>query len=1411
MKRITSIVLAFLMLISIIPSNLAYAQEGQKLDVVLLRNGRYMIKLPGVDYTRPRQATELPDINPTDNPEAFMSRTVRVDIDDLVLKATGMKTLTVIVESGDIGQYSKSYKLTVEEARKGIKVPVPREKYWPAINAVFDDGRDARYAVEAHAVPSGPVTVNIGFMSHTGVATRWHGSAAKPDVEGNYLGINKTPHKFDLPKVDQNSILKEGNDPWSWKDHPNTVNLSKVPWAHIKCGDEVTAKTCQLVIEDKLQGQLAQSKYYFHITGDALIGFTATMREKNTVDFEAGDGAWKTSKPAQQFAANGLKLSDIFMEAPDTIGPVTVPNGETDLTPPAVEAGKPAKKFVGWSTTKNGPAVDMATYVVTGDVTFYALYAEEEQGKVKVEYKDSKTNAAIDSKYKLKGQDYPVEKTGDMDKAIKDEVFVKDKAPKFLGYKIKSITTDPVPNPPATANYTKNGDYTVIYTYDKLDDIIPEKKNGQDNPDVTPEVKEHYAKVTYQVAAADNSKAKLQLDDADATSPLVYYVNPLEGKHIKDVADVKALSKDDNLYKVDANDMWTFKPESINSTDQEIMQARDSEDNVVKTEITLTAKVADKTAAKFVGKLAPQDIKVWVGDTIDWKKGIAKLDDATLQEILDKPETQVTDESNRSSANANLPNGEQGNLKVTFEDGSSLVVNDQMLYVAPKKNDNNKNLPDDAVQVDFKIGEGVNGVAKTKYVQPGTNVQEDAPAVSAKAGFKDAKWYKGEADSTTEATGADYNVTEKAVFTAKATGKDKVVKLDDPKNPTNFPKDPTDNNKNDADYVTVTFVADANGKIKEGGAVKEKGIAYAVLKNTTWANAVKGGVVVPTEFEGKDKFYTFKEWQKDGTKVTKFADVGETDVTYTAVFGKADEYSVTYNLNAPTGLTVGGSAPVDNEKHLMNENVKVKALDAANVLKGYEFKGWNEKADGTGKAYAVDSEFAITKDTTLYAQWNKTVPDVIPVNDKDDDKGTDGNDIPDNYVYVEFRLKDAVTVGGDKKDNELFDLKGQAKFKVDPTKAPKLTPPTFVAKPDVTGFKAAFNKADYENKIFTAKENYIEANVRKLGNINVTYKFVSGTPGETLPTANDFPKAPEATTAVEEDQVNVPAQPNPSTYEVKDTKGDKLGDWVFRGWEPSTNQKAGTNDIEFVGTWDFVKPNQGRTGGFFFFPAAEEEKPETAIHKAYIFGYEDDSFKPGGNMTRAEAAAMLARLQGLDLSNDARPDFMDVRSGWYNGSINAVVNAGYMKGYPDNTFRPNGKITRAEFAQMIKAIDKANTGVAPFADVKGHWAEAAINQAYANGRIAGYPDSTFRPNNNITRAEAVTVFNKLYDRSVDEAGLVNVKNSLVDFNDISRGHWAYDQVVEASNTHEYYRTKKGEVAETWVKIIQTWKDILAHR
>lgn len=214
-----------------------------------------------------------------------------------------------------------------------------------------------------------------------------------------------------------------------------------------------------------------------------------------------------------------------------------------------------------------------------------------------------------------------------------------------------------------------------------------------------------------------------------------------------------------------------------------------------------------------------------------------------------------------------------------------------------------------------------------------------------------------------------------------------------------------------------------------------------------------------------------------------------------------------------------------------------------------------------------------------------------------------------------------------------------------------------------------------------------------------------------------------------------------------------------------------------------------------------KDKHETAIHKLYIYGYKDNTFRPEGNMTRAEAAAMIARLKGLDMSNNAKPNFSDVKSAWYNSSINAVVNAGYMKGYPDGTFAPNGKITRAEFAQMIMAIDKANGAAVPFADVKGHWAEAAIAQAYGNGRIAGYLDSTFRPNNNITRAEAVTVLNKLFDRSVENKGLADVRADFVPFVDVTANHWAYYQIIEASNTHEFYRTEQGKVGETWDKLL----------
>lgn len=210
------------------------------------------------------------------------------------------------------------------------------------------------------------------------------------------------------------------------------------------------------------------------------------------------------------------------------------------------------------------------------------------------------------------------------------------------------------------------------------------------------------------------------------------------------------------------------------------------------------------------------------------------------------------------------------------------------------------------------------------------------------------------------------------------------------------------------------------------------------------------------------------------------------------------------------------------------------------------------------------------------------------------------------------------------------------------------------------------------------------------------------------------------------------------------------------------------------------------------------------VHMAYIFGYPEGDVLPDGNMTRAEAAAMIARLVGYPAADSSQPKFTDTPGGWYNAVINAVVKKGVMQGYPDGSFKPNNPITRAEFAQMLMPIDKKSSGVAPFEDVKGHWGEPAINQAYGNGRILGYPDGTFKPNNNITRAEAATILNRMFDRKVTEEGLRDFRSTLKKFSDLNSSHWAYYEMIEATNSHVFVRIKANQLDERWIELIHEY-------
>ncbi len=262
--------------------------------------------------------------------------------------------------------------------------------------------------------------------------------------------------------------------------------------------------------------------------------------------------------------------------------------------------------------------------------------------------------------------------------------------------------------------------------------------------------------------------------------------------------------------------------------------------------------------------------------------------------------------------------------------------------------------------------------------------------------------------------------------------------------------------------------------------------------------------------------------------------------------------------------------------------------------------------------------------------------------------------------------------------------------------------------------------------------------------------------------------------------------------------------YVFKGW--SYDQKH----LDEVKPGDRIYTN---TTLYAIWKKAEIEREEEPVeikgedHITYIFGYPDGSVRPNGCITRAEAAAMLARLLNIEaIGSAAKPQFTDTDSSWYNKAINAVVFRGIMKGYPDGRFRPNAPITRAEFTQMISTIDNKPYGVAPFADVPGHWAERAIGSEYQAKRITGYPDGLFRPDANITRAEAAVILNKIFERKYDNLSLLKCKNPqmIKRFTDLDETFWGWNDMVEATNTHEFVRRYKEDVLkrleEDWLLI-----------
>lgn len=199
---------------------------------------------------------------------------------------------------------------------------------------------------------------------------------------------------------------------------------------------------------------------------------------------------------------------------------------------------------------------------------------------------------------------------------------------------------------------------------------------------------------------------------------------------------------------------------------------------------------------------------------------------------------------------------------------------------------------------------------------------------------------------------------------------------------------------------------------------------------------------------------------------------------------------------------------------------------------------------------------------------------------------------------------------------------------------------------------------------------------------------------------------------------------------------------------------------------------------------------DTASHNAYVSGCTTTTFAPTGTLTRAEAAQMLYELmteqahKQYDCSGNG---FSDVPAGqWYTVAVSTLANAGAINGCGDGTFHPNQAISRAQFVTILAGIYGVNaSGGMPFSDVGRSWYYDAVATAYANGWVSGLTDGTFRPNQTITRAEAVSILNRVLGRSCDLTFVQAHAQAASHFADVMPDAWYYADVIEASAGHTF--------------------------
>ena len=540
------------------------------------------------------------------------------------------------------------------------------------------------------------------------------------------------------------------------------------------------------------------------------------------------------------------------------------------------------------------------------------------------------------------------------------------------------------------------------------------------------------------------------------------------------------------------------------------------------------------------------------------------------------------------------------------------------------------------------------------------------------------------------------------------------------------------------DYCTVTFLADYEGA--ERGYLDANKQTVVLTYTVPYGSTLrKERISLPTPVPGEATYYFFKDWDLDNLFYTD-PDVLNMPVRSNLTFVAQWWPIVTFDAN-------GGAWSSDETMHYVKITDKV-AAESTPVRNGYTFLGWYTAADGGDRA---DFEKEVYGPKTLYAHWAKN-------------------------AAVTFRIVNGTWSGGAAEDKTVTvvlypQADGTASGTLDASYVPQIMLPA-------PGYE---NIAGGWEQTPNTDPNGIT------GDVTYVYRFGSTGGGSSSGHSTRYTLHYESNggTAYKDERCS-------SGTKVTLDKTPTRESYTFTGWYAD---KALTQKITSV------TMNSDKTVYAGWEATGVPDKLNGDDHFAYVIGYPDGKVHPEGNISRAETATIFFRLLKADIRDGnltADNDFSDVSDGqWHNKAISTMAKLGIVKGRRADRFDPDASITRAEFAAICARFNtKPVENSGSFSDISGHWAENEIERAAAFGWISGYPDGTFRPDARITRAEAMTMINRVLCRMPQSES--DLLDSMVTWPDNKPSDWHYLAVQEATNSHDFNR--QGEVGESWTKL-----------